>query len=86
MTRHRNNVVMVKRKAPKRVELPNGRVFYAKYKRVDINALTANITIRNTYRGNPTRGQRARVRARAKPVYVGRRRGFGKTFNFFQKR
>ena len=37
MTRCRNDIVMVKRQTPKRVELPTSRVFYAKYKRVDKN-------------------------------------------------
>ena len=30
MTRRRNDIVMVKRQTPKRVELPTSRVFYAK--------------------------------------------------------
>lgn len=48
MTSCRNNILMVKRQTPKRVESPNGRVFYAKYKRVDKNALPASIRIRKT--------------------------------------
>ena len=39
---------MVKRQTPKRVELPNTRVFYVKYKRVDKNDLPTNIRIINT--------------------------------------
>ena len=70
MTRRRNNIVMMKRQTPKRVELHNGRVFYGKYKRVDKNLLPANIRIRKTYRGNPTQGRRPKVRARAIPVHV----------------
>ena len=85
MTRHRNNIVMMKRQTPKRVELHNGRVFYKKYKRVDKNLLPANIRIRKTYRGNPTQGRRPKVRARAIPVHVVRWRGFGKIFNFVKK-
>lgn len=48
MTWCRNNILMVKRQTPKRVESPNGRVFYAKYKRVDKNGLPASIRIRKT--------------------------------------
>ena len=43
MTRRRNNIVMIKRNTPKEVRLPDGRVFYGVYKRVDQNSLSANI-------------------------------------------
>ena len=65
----RNNIVMIKRENPKRVVLPNGRVFYAKYKRVDRDALPPNIQIMRRYkqraapkgkRRKRTRGQRGR--------------------------
>ena len=46
----RNNIVMIKRENPKRVVLPNGRVFYAKYKRVDRDALPPNIQIMRRYK------------------------------------
>ena len=53
MTKCRNNIVMAKRQTPRRVQLPTGRVSYAKCKRVDKNPLPTNIRIRKTYRGNP---------------------------------
>ena len=46
----RDNIVLIKRKNPKRVELPNGRVFYAKYQRVGRDALPGNVRIRRRYR------------------------------------
>ena len=49
---------MIKRPNPKRVQLPNGRVFYAKYKRVAKDALPTNIRIRRRYK------QRAALRGR----------------------
>ena len=57
----RNNIVMVKRQNPKRVVLPNGRTFYAKYKRVDRDALPPNVTIRRKYKQRAApRGRRRR--------------------------
>ena len=41
---------MIKRENPKRVVLPNGRVFYAKYKRADKDALPPNIQIMRSYK------------------------------------
>ena len=46
----RDNIVLIKRKNPKRVELPNGRVFYAKYQRVGRDALPSNVRIRRKYK------------------------------------
>ena len=34
MVRRRNNIALVKRDSPHKVTLPNGRTFYAKYRRV----------------------------------------------------
>ena len=60
----RNNIVMIKRENPKRVELPNGRVFYAKYKRVDRDALPPNIRIMRRYKQRAApKGKRRRRRA-----------------------
>ena len=75
MTRRRNNTVIVRRDRPKEVELPNGRRFLARYKRVDQNALPANIRIRKTYRGRPAQGRRVRVRRRAKLAHQIRGKG-----------
>ena len=49
---------MVKRDAPKLVRLPNGRIFYARYKRTQSANLTANIRLKRVYR------QQAALRAR----------------------
>ena len=60
----RNNIVMIKRENPKRVVLPNGRVFYAKYKRVDRDALPPNIQIMRRYKQRAApKGKRRRRRA-----------------------
>ena len=48
--RHRNNIVMIKLAMPKKVTLPNGRTFYAKYKRVKGDSLPDNVTIKYTYK------------------------------------
>ena len=40
---------MVKRNAPKRVTLPNGRTFVARYKRIRRDELPSNIVTRRTY-------------------------------------
>lgn len=46
MVRHRNNIVIVKLIRPKIVALPNGRNFYAKYKRGSRKALPKNVAIK----------------------------------------
>ena len=53
---------MRKLDTPKRVTLPNGRVFYAKYKRVKCSELPSNIILRRNYR------QRAAPRERRRRV------------------
>ena len=70
MVRRRNNVVMVKRDVPKKVTLPNGRVFYAKYKRVTTQSLPAGLRIARTYKGQPAKGRKRPIQApaRAKPA------------------
>ena len=73
----RNNIVMIKRENPKKVVLPNGRVFYAKYKRVDRDALPPSIQIMRRYKQRATpKGKRRR-----RP---GRQRGRGFK-SFFKK-
>ena len=60
----RNNIVMIKRENPKRVVLPNGRVFYAKYKRVNRDVLPPNIQIMRRYKQRAApKGKRRRRRA-----------------------
>ena len=69
----RNNIVLVKRDNP----LPNGRTFYAKYKRVNRHYLHGGTTIQRTYRGRLVQDRRPRAprpRQRAKPAAVVRGR------------
>ena len=46
MVRRRNNIVLVKRDSPHRVTLPNGRAFYAKYRRVTKEYLPCSTKIK----------------------------------------
>ena len=74
----RNNIVLVKRDTLKRVNLPNGRTFLAKYKRVNKHYLPGGTTIQRTYRGRPVQGRRTRAlrpRRRTKSVAAVRGRG-----------
>ena len=52
---------MRKLDTPKRVTLPNGRTFLARYKRVKRSELPPNITMSRTQRAVP-RGRRRRLR------------------------
>ena len=76
---------MVKRQNPKRVSLPNGRTFYAKYKRTTRAELPANVHLQRSYR------QRAAPRGRRRTAVVRQQRGRGfksvlkKAFNFAKK-
>ena len=58
----RDNIVLIKRENPKRVQLPNGRVFYAKYKRVGRAALPGNVRIQRKYKKRAANGGRRRKR------------------------
>ena len=71
MKERRNRIIMVKRKNPKRVTLPNGRTFYAKYKRTTRAELPANVHLQRAYR------QRAAPKGRRRRAAVGRQRGRG---------
>ena len=46
--RRKNNYAMVKLAVPKRVTLPNGRTFIARYKRIKRSELPPNIVMRKT--------------------------------------
>ena len=48
--RRKNSYVMGKLDMPKRVTLPNGRTFLARYKRVLRSQLPVNIALKGTYR------------------------------------
>lgn len=45
----RNNILIRRLAAPKRMQLPNGRMFYAKYQRVAGNVLPKRVKIKRTY-------------------------------------
>ena len=46
----RDRIVMVKRQNPKRVTLPNGRIFLARYRRATRAELPANVRLNRPYR------------------------------------
>ena len=52
---------MIKLATPKRVTLPNGRTFVARYKRIRRSELTHSIVMRRTYKDRAAVGRR-RVR------------------------
>ena len=54
----KKNYVMKKLDVPKRVTLPNGRTFTARFRRATRAELPNNITMRRTYRNNFARGAR----------------------------
>ena len=47
--RWKKNYAMMKLNVPKRVTLPNGRTFVARYKRIPRDQLPPNIVMRRTY-------------------------------------
>ena len=78
----RDRIVMVKRQNPKRVTLPNGRTFYARYKRATRADLPANVRLERPYRQRAApRGRRRRVRQGGR----GFKSAFKKVFNFAKK-
>ena len=54
----KKNYVMKKLDIPKRVTLPNGRTFTARFRRATRDELPNNITMRRTYRNNFAKGAR----------------------------
>ena len=77
MTQRRNRIVMIKRANPKKVTLPNGKKFYARYKRVTRDALPANVHLVRPYK------QRAAPKGRRRRRAVGQR---GRGFKSFSKK
>ena len=58
----RDQIVMVKRQNPKRVTLPNGRTFLARYRRATRRELPANVRLERPYKQRAApRGRRRRV-------------------------
>ena len=73
---------MVKRANPKRVTLPNGRTFYARYKRATRAELPVNVRLERLYRQTAApRGRRQRI------IQGGRgfKSAFKKVLNFTKK-
>ena len=61
---------MEKLNVPKRVTLPNGRTFVARYKRISRDDLPLNIRMRRTYRQRAApRGRRRRRRQRGQGIF-----------------
>ena len=56
----RDNILWYRRAVSKKVTLPNGRTFYAKYERVSHKHLPRNITVRRTTVIGPRRQRRQR--------------------------
>ena len=79
----RNRIIMIKRRTPKRVTLPDGRTFLARYKRATRNDLLRNINLIRPYK------QRAAPKGRRRRRINQRGRGFGSTLkkavNFSKK-
>ena len=72
----KKNYVLRKLNTPKRVTLPNGRTFTARFKRVKRSELPDNVTMRRTYRGNFAKGARKKRADRKR----GRKKQTGKGF------
>ena len=60
MVRRRNNIFLVKRDTPHKVTLPNGKTFYAKYRRVTKEYLPGSTKIERTYKGRPVKVKKAK--------------------------
>ena len=61
--RRKENYAMKKLDVPKSVDLPNGRTFFARYKRIKREELSPEIRMRRTYRQRAApRGRRRRRR------------------------
>ena len=68
--RHKENYAMVKLNTPKRVTLPNGRIFVAHYKRIYRGELPPNIVTRMTYTQTAApRGRRRRARQQGQGIF-----------------
>ena len=74
---------MVKRQNPKKVTLPNGRTFYAKYKRTTRAELPANVHLQRGYRQRAA--PRGRRRAAVQQGGRGFKSAFKKVLNFAKK-
>ena len=78
----RDRIIMLRRQNPKRVTLPNGRTFFATYRRATCTELPANVRLERPYRWRAApRGRRRRVRQGRR----GFKSAFKKAFNFPKK-
>ena len=68
--RRKKNYAMKKLDTPKRVTLPNGRTFTARYRRAKRSELPGHIRMNRTYKDRPAVGRR-RVRRRQGQVQTG---------------
>ena len=67
--RRKENYAMKKLDVPKRVVLPNGRTFFARYKRIKREELPPEIIMRRTYRQRAApRGRRRRRRQQGRGI------------------
>ena len=46
----RNDIVMQQRVVPKRIEVPDGKVFYAKYETIKETNLSSNVRVQRNYK------------------------------------
>ena len=68
--RRKKNYAIVKLNFPKRVTLPNGRTFIARYKRIPRGELPPNIVMRRTYAQRAAqRGRRRRRRQQGQGIF-----------------
>ena len=63
----RNRIIMIKRATPKRVTLPDGRTFLARYKRATRDDLPPNINLARVYKQRAAPKGRRRKRRRLAP-------------------
>ena len=79
----RDRIIMVRRANPKRVTLPNGRSFLARYRRATRAELPANVRLNRPYKQRAApKGQRLH---RARQGGRGFKSAFKKAFNFAKK-
>ena len=77
--RRKRNYAMEKLNVPKRVTLPNGRTFVARYKRISRDELPLNIQMRRVYRQRAApRGRRRRQRGQGIGSFFKKAYKFGK--------
>ena len=76
---------MVKRDTPKLVTLPNGRTFYARYKRTKRTNLPANVRLERVYRQRAAPRGRRRRQSRQAAAVNQQGQGIGNIFRAAKK-